>query len=139
MWPVSRPAARAGGRRHTCVHVRDAIHVFIDHRKGQGQMDKREHPATAAKSFAWLPVHMPGVAKLVREKRQLMGDEHVNECFRRGVVAGEPGWFFAREGTLSIGVLAVEREHAYFEGLHITTTQALLVIREPATEGGAKP
>jgi hypothetical protein len=96
-------------------------------------MDNSKEPA---KSWNWMPQHMPGVAKLVREKRAQMGDAHVNECFKRGVVLGEAGWFFAREGTLSIGVLAVERQHAYFEGLHITPTQALLVIREPDKDAG---
>lgn len=45
---------------------------------------------------------MPGVSSLVKTKRQEMGDAHVTECVRRGL-AGEPGWFFAREGALAVG------------------------------------
>jgi hypothetical protein len=45
---------------------------------------------------------MPGVVQLVKTKRQEMGDAHVTECVRRGL-AGEPGWFFAREGALAVG------------------------------------
>ena len=45
---------------------------------------------------------MPGVARIVAERRAAMGEAHVTECQRRGM-AGEPGWFFAREGALAIG------------------------------------
>lgn len=45
---------------------------------------------------------MPGVARIVADKRAQMGAAHVTECQRRGM-AGEPGWFFAREGPLAIG------------------------------------
>ena len=82
--------------------------------------------------FGWLPAAMPGVARLVRERREKHGAAHVDECFRRGVVVGEPGWFFAREGTISIGVLEHGRSMPEFEGLHLAATQALLVMRDPA-------
>lgn len=45
---------------------------------------------------------MPRVAMMVAEKRRALGDEHVTQCQRRGM-AGEPGWFFAREGPLAVG------------------------------------
>ncbi|EYC52893.1 hypothetical protein AZ34_11935 [Hylemonella gracilis str. Niagara R] len=61
-------------------------------------MDKR-----AKVDWAWLPAAMPQVAGLMREKRKLYGDAHVNECWRRGVIQGEAGWFFAREGALTVG------------------------------------
>jgi hypothetical protein len=69
--------------------------------KGDGQMDRREEPR---RSFDWLPAHMPGVAKLMATKRAQMGMEHINECWRRGVLGCEPGWFYAREGPLAVGV-----------------------------------
>lgn len=45
---------------------------------------------------------MPRVARLVAEKRAELGAEYVVECQKRGM-AGEPGWFFAREGPLAVG------------------------------------
>lgn len=53
------------------------------------------------KKFDWLPSAMPGVAKLMAEYKAA-NPEHVAECWRRGM-AGEPGYFFAREGALIIG------------------------------------
>ncbi len=94
----------------------------------EGQMDKEK----GSKPFDWLPIAMPGVARLVRERRAKHGDAHVNECFRRGVLKGEPGWFFAREGSISIGVLEPGRTMPEFESLHLTATQATLVMRDPA-------
>lgn len=83
------------------------------------------------KSFAWLPEHMPGVAKLVREKRRLFGDAHVSECWRRGVVLREPGWFFAREGSLAVGTPWNTPEMANFGALQITSGQALVCMKNP--------
>ena len=89
------------------------------------------------KRFDWLPVEMPGVARLVREKRAQLGDAHVAECWRRGVLQREPGWFFAREGALAIGVPWDEPEMANFAALQVTHTQALLVIKTPEAANGA--
>ena len=50
--------------------------------------------------------HMPRVVALLREKRWAGEGELLNECWRRGVVGREPGWFFAVEGAVSLGVLA---------------------------------
>ena len=95
-------------------------------------MDKKDGKVERPNRFAWLPAAMPGVAKMVKERRERQGAAHVDECFRRGVVEGEPGWFFAREGTISIGVLEHGRSMPEFEGLHLAATQALLVMRNPA-------
>jgi hypothetical protein len=100
-------------------------------------MDKKEEGAR--KSFDWLPAHMPGVAKLVREKRRLHGDAHVNECWRRGVVQREPGWFFAREGALAVGAPWDDPTMANFAAASVTSTQALLVIKLPEVASGANP
>lgn len=53
--------------------------------------------------WSWLPAAMPGVAAMVREKRRELGDAHVDRCWRRGVIEGIPGWFFAREGAIAVG------------------------------------
>lgn len=67
-------------------------------------MDTKEGKKAEVGKFAWLPAAMPGVARLMAEKRRTLGDAHVAECWRRGVVDGEPGWFYAREGTLHVGM-----------------------------------
>lgn len=84
----------------------------------------------------WLPAHMPGVAKLVTERRARDGNAHVNECWRRGVVAREPGWFFAREGSLAVGTPWPEPEMANFAAAMVTSTQALVMMRDPDMRTG---
>ncbi len=59
----------------------------------------------AKKRWDWLPVHMPGVAAQLADKRRELGNEWVNECWKRGVVERQPGWFFAAEGALMVGIL----------------------------------
>lgn len=82
------------------------------------------------KSWKWLPEHMPGVTQLVKEKRKTLGNEHVNECWKRGVLEGEPGWFFAREGTLAVGTPWDDPVLANFAAARVTSTQALVLMRE---------
>lgn len=98
-------------------------------------MDKKE--PGSKRRYDWLPVEMPAVARLVREKRAQHGDAHVNECWRRGVLLLEPGWFFAREGPLAVGVPWDTPAMANFAALSLTSTQALLVIREPEANDGS--
>ncbi len=98
----------------------------------------REQGKAGGKSWSWLPLHMPGVARLVREKRRTLGDAHVDECWRRGVLGREPGWFFAREGALALGTPWADEQLANFAAANVTSMQALLVLREPgATDGQA--
>lgn len=98
-------------------------------------MDKKE--GGAKRRYDWLPVEMPVVARLVREKRAQHGDAHVNECWRRGVLQLEPGWFFAREGPLCVGTPWDTPAMANFAALSVTSTQALLVMRDPGGNDGA--
>ncbi len=73
---------------------------------------------------------MPGVARNIADKRRTLGDAHVNECIKRGL-AGEPGWFFAREGAIAIGTPWDDPVLANFAALQITASQALVVLRDP--------
>lgn len=82
------------------------------------------------KRFDWLPAAMPGVARLMRDRRAQLGDAHVNECWRRGVIEREPGWFFAREGALAVGT--PWPDIADVAGWQISATQTLLITREAA-------
>jgi len=88
--------------------------------------------------WAWLPGMMPGVAKLMKEKRAQFGAEHVALCWHRSVVLGEPGWLYAREGPISIGT-PFENDPALGESAlpMITRTQAILVMRNPEPAHGA--
>ena len=82
--------------------------------------------------WAWLPAAMPGVARLMAEKRSKLGREHVSLCWRRGVIEQQPGWFFAREGALAVGTPWDDPVLANFAALQVTSTQALLILREVA-------
>jgi hypothetical protein len=94
-------------------------------------MDKAEN------RWSWLPAMMPGVARLMAEKRATLGAAYVAECWRRGVIEREPGWFYAREGAIAIGV-PFEQPDLTEEALPTyTRTQALLVLREPEATDGA--
>lgn len=89
-------------------------------------MDKR----TEQNRWAWLPQQMPGVARLLAEKRKTLGLEWVNECWRRGVVDQQPGWFYAREGPLAVGTpWADDPVIALIVAGQITPTQITLVLR----------
>lgn len=87
--------------------------------------------------FAWVREAMPGVAKLIAEKRRQCGDAHVNECWRRGVVERQPGWFFAREGVIALGTPWDEPTMANFAALSVTGTQALLLMPKPGGSNGS--
>lgn len=56
------------------------------------------------KSWAWMQEHMPRTVGLLREKRAAGQGALIDECWKRGVVMGESGWFWATEGAVSIGV-----------------------------------
>lgn len=77
----------------------------------------------------WLPAAMPGVARQMAEHRRKMGEAHVRECWRRGVLQLEPGWFFAREGPLTVGTPWGDAEMANFAALSVSATQSLVIIR----------
>jgi hypothetical protein len=78
-----------------------------------------------------MPQAMPGVMKMVGEKRREFGDQHVNLCWKRGVVELEPGWFFAREGALWVGTPPTDPKEAAFCAHQFTATQVLLYLRTP--------
>lgn len=82
------------------------------------------------RNWSWLPQHMPGVARLIAEKRRELGDHWVNTCWRHGVVDNKPGWFYAAEGALAVGTPWTDDPViADLLAARITATQSLLVIR----------
>ena len=87
--------------------------------------------------WKWLPSQMPGVAKLLAEKRVELGDAWVNECWRNGVLRLQPGWFFAAEGALMVGVLWDNPLIMAFASLRLTDTQSLLILKDKEGSNGA--
>ena len=87
--------------------------------------------------WAWLPELMPGVARRLAELKRERGDAFVNECWRRGVIEREPGWFFAREGAIAIGTPPTDPEVLSLCGWHIVPTQALVVVHAGGRHGAA--
>jgi hypothetical protein len=75
---------------------------------------------------------MRAVARMVKERRAQHGAEHVNECWRRGVIGDEPGYFYAAEGGEHVGVLPDDPVIRRFAELELSPAQALLVMKEPA-------
>lgn len=85
------------------------------------------------KDWKWLPEFMPGVRKLLAEKRAALGDAWVNECWKRGVVQQEPGWFLAAEGALVVGTPVGPDDMAEFlqvKAMGISTA-AYLYLKAP--------
>lgn len=80
-------------------------------------------------TFAWLPAQMPTVARLMKERRAALGDAWVDECWRRGVAACEPGWFWAAEGALSVGALWPEAEAVSLWAQPYAPGRAVLLLR----------
>jgi len=85
---------------------------------------------TPVQSWSWLPQQMPGVAKLIAEKRRKLGDAHINECWKRGVVQGLPGCFFAREGSLSVGTPWTDAEFMAFAWMRVTGKEVCLLMAD---------
>jgi hypothetical protein len=91
-------------------------------------------PGKAPSRWAFLPHSMPRVAKLLAEKRAKLGAEHVALCWQKGVVECEPGWFYAREGALAVGVPFDDLETVY--AATPRAQQVLLFVRDPAAKQG---
>lgn len=98
-------------------------------------MDKNQEK----RDWRWLPAQMPGVAALMAEKRRLLGREWVAECWRQSVVNMQPGWFFAREGPLTVGTPFDDPDAVNFAAMHVTATQALVLIRPKEASSGTHP
>jgi hypothetical protein len=98
-------------------------------------VESMEDPAARKAMNQLIRQAMPKVAALVAEQRRRHGDAHVLECQRRGM-RGEPGWFFAREGALAVGTPWDDPMLANFAAAHVTSTQAVLVLRDPGESHG---
>ena len=86
------------------------------------------------RDWSWLPAQMPGVAAAIKRQRAEVGNGHVNLCWRRGVVDGLPGWFYAAEGALAVGTPGPEVLD--LACARLTPDQTLLVLRPVETAHG---
>jgi len=86
------------------------------------------------KRFDWLPQEMPGVAKRLAALRAELGAEHVKLCWERGFIQREPGWFYAREGSLAIGTPWADPELGHWAVFQVTPGQALVLLHPKAEE-----
>lgn len=77
--------------------------------------------------------HLPTVVARIREARQRGDGLHVDTCWRRGVVGLEPGWFWAYEAGVSVGVpdAAMLAEPNMQELLTSCPGTSLLLLRRP--------
>jgi len=87
--------------------------------------------------FSWLPAEMPGVARRIASLRAELGEAHVAECWDRGFIKREPGWFYAREGAIAIGTSWADPELGEWALFNVTPDQALVVLRPKEVTSGA--
>lgn len=99
-------------------------------------MDREGSGGGVKRDWSWLPTQMPGVARLMADKRRELGDAWVNTCWKNGVVQGQPGWFWASEGGLNVGTLWDDAEVIALAQQQFTPTQAMVILR-PKEEGGS--
>lgn len=88
--------------------------------------------------WRWMQQHMPKVVEMLQTKRADGQGAHINECWRRGVLGAEPGWFFAAEGAVSVGMPA---DHLLADPVLVEMRksfpgQALLLLKE-VSDGAA--
>nr|WP_316642869.1 hypothetical protein [uncultured Roseateles sp.] len=82
------------------------------------------------RDWSWVAAAMPRVKKQIAIQRSLFGDEYVDECLRRSL-AGEPGWFFAREGPIALGTPWDTDVLKNFAALTAASREVLVVLKEP--------
>jgi hypothetical protein len=85
-----------------------------------------------AKRWAWLPQFMPQVSQRLAELRRRHGPAHVAMCWKNGVVDQQPGWFFAREGVLSIGAPPTDSPDILLEAFELhDPNYSFVYLRNP--------
>lgn len=97
---VSTPKRR---RLHTIARRRARPNTRTPHNSLMelGHMDKK----ISAEDWRHVLQLMPRVNQRLAQKRRELGAAHVRECWRRGVINGEPDQFFVAEGSLTLGAL----------------------------------
>lgn len=102
------------------------------------KVDRKTEPEAVKRDWSWLPMAMPGVAKLMAEKRKAHGAAWVSECWKQGVTLGRPGHFWAAEGPLTIGTPLDADVMVKFYALQAKYPQAVVVdLAKPPAAAGA--
>jgi hypothetical protein len=95
--------------------------------------------AATKQSWAFMAERMPKTVALIKEAR-LRGDgPHLDLCWRRGVQGLEPGWFWAYEAGVSVGLPSVDMlASPAMQSLLATQPGAnVLMLREKEVAHGA--
>lgn len=86
---------------------------------------------TRKESWLWMAQHMPRVVDTLKRERAKGRGDVINECWRRGVLLGEPGFFYARENSVAVGTPSVEllKDPTMKELLRMFPNAALLFLQ----------
>lgn len=131
-------SAGAPARPRGCVCEREGVFVgwTVGRMEEVGRRVRRE--IEMAKRWDFMREHMPKVVSMLQERRAKGEGAHLDECWKRGVGRQEPGWFYAREGGVTVGTpfegSEAEQIHKMAGSLPNAAGQALLMLRpvEPA-------
>lgn len=90
------------------------------------------------KDWSWLPKAMPKVSQLLAAERAKHGAEHINACWRQGVVHEVPGHFFAAEGAVTIGAPTAAQALDWYEPADRSQrAEAVLHLAQPTPSPAA--
>ena len=99
-------------------------------------------------AWAFMAEHMPRCVEWMRQARIKGEGKHLDLCWRRGVMELRPGWFWAYEAGVSVGVpdAAMLADPNMQDALRRFPTMSLVQLRDPAAppddvqeEGGEVP
>ena len=68
----------------------------------------KPNPRADKRAWAFMVERMPRTVARIKEARAKGQGAHVDTCWRRGVVELQPGWFWAYEAGVSVGVPALD-------------------------------
>jgi hypothetical protein len=130
--------SRACTHGHRPARLRPATRFSTRNVNEVDKVDRTEKAGNQAGKWGWLPQHMPGVAKALARAREAHGADWVAHCWQQGVVACQPGWFYAAEGPIAVGTpWPDDPQIAALAACRITPTQVLLVLRPKEAADGA--
>jgi hypothetical protein len=95
--------------------------------------------SSARQSWAFMTERMPRTVARIKEARQRGEGPHVDLCWRRGVQGLEPGWFWAYEAGVSVGVPCLEwlQDPVLQQLLSERPGLSVFMLRDRAVEAGA--
>lgn len=102
-----------------------------------GRIFEKESVMSESKpnKWAWLPVMVPGVVDLMAARRQEVGADWVRYCWQQGVAEAKPGYFWAAQGPIAIGVPGDLEMVKLFRDVQAKHPLSAVVILAPKPEG----